>query len=192
MKIYTLAVAGLGSLIAAASIAAPVAYTIDPSHTFPSFAADHMGGLSVWRGKFDTTSGKVVYDREAQSGTVKVEIDTASIDFGFPKLNEHAKSADMFDVAKFPKATYEGNLAKFKGEAPTEVEGTLTLHGVTRPLTLTINKFLCKPNPMSHKETCGADASATFSRADFGVSYGQAYGFDMGVQLQIQIEAIRD
>jgi polyisoprenoid-binding protein YceI len=188
MRIAALCIGTLGGLSA---VAAPTTYNVDPAHTYPSFAADHMGGLSVWRGKFTKSSGTVTLDREAGTGTVKIVVDTGSIDFGMPKLDEHTKTADMFDVAKYPTATYEGKLAKFKAGSPTEVDGTLTLHGVTKPVTLTINKFLCKPNPMSHKETCGADASATFNREDFGISYGKAYGFDMAVQLQIQVEAVK-
>ena len=188
LRILTACVATLAAL---PSFAAPVTYNIDPNHTFPSFAADHLGGLSVWRGKFDSSSGKIVLDKEAGTGTVSITVNTDSIDFGVPKLNEHTKSADMFDVVKFPTATYEGKFTKFKVGAPTEIDGTLTLHGVSKAVKLTINKFLCKPNPMSKKETCGADASATLNRADFGINYGQPYGFDMGVQLQIQVEGIR-
>ena len=181
----------LGGLAGLAANAAPVTYNVDPNHTHPSFAADHMGGLSVWRGLLDTSSGKIVLDKEAGTGTVSVTIDTSSIDFDHQKLAEHVKTPDMFDVAKYPTATYEGKLAKFKKGAPTEVEGTLTLHGVSKPVNLKINSFLCKPNPMSKKEVCGADASASINRADFGIDYGKAYGFDMGVKLQIQVEAIR-
>ena len=182
---------GAGSVVAFAAVATPVTYEIDPNHTYPSFAADHMGGLSVWRGKLKTSGGKVVLDREAATGTVAVTINTGSIDFDHDKLNEHVRSADMFDVAKYPTATYEGKLVNFKAGAPTEVQGNLTLHGVTKPVTLTINKFLCKPNPMSKKEVCGADASATLNRGDFGIRFGEAYGFDLTVGLQIQVEAIR-
>jgi polyisoprenoid-binding protein YceI len=62
---------------------------------------------------------------------------------------------------------------------------------VTKPVTLTLRTFLCKPNPMTKKETCGADAVATINRADFGVSYGQAYGFNQTVTLEIQVEGVR-
>jgi len=179
------------ALIAGTAIAAPVTYQIDPGHTYPSFEADHMGGMSVWRGKFDATSGSVVLDAEKSTGTVDITVDTSSIDFGHAKLNEHAKSKDMFDVAQFPNATYKGTLEGFKNGAPTEVKGQLTLHGVTKPVTLKINKFMCKPNPMTKKETCGADASATFSRADFGIDYGKQVGFNMDVKLEIQIEAVK-
>jgi polyisoprenoid-binding protein YceI len=178
-------------LVAGPTMAAPVTYTLDPAHTYPSFEADHMGGLSVWRGKFRKSSGTVVLDREAGTGSVSVTIDAASIDFGYDKLDEHARSADIFDVAKFPTATFEGKLTGIKDGAPTEIQGTLTLHGVTKPVTLTVNSFLCKPHPMTKKEVCGADASAMINRADFGVNYGEAYGFKQTVKLQIQVEGAR-
>lgn len=179
------------TLITGSALAAPVTYEVDPGHTYPSFAADHMGGLSVWRGKFDKSSGTIVLDKDKSTGTVDITVDTSSIDFGHEKLNEHAKGPDMFDVTKFPTATYKGKLANFKNGAPTEVQGEFTLHGVTKPLTLKINQFLCKPNPMTKKEVCGADASATFNRKDYGLGFGDAYGFKMDVTLAIQVEAVR-
>jgi polyisoprenoid-binding protein YceI len=176
------------SMVGAAAVAAPVTYKLDPSHTYPSFEADHMGGLSVWRGKFTATSGTVVYDKDAKSGSIDVTVDMGSIDFGMPKLDEHAKSPEIFDVAKYPTATYTGKFTKWDGASPTEAQGTLTMHGVTKPVTLVIRSFLCKPNPMSKKEVCGADATATFNRADFGVNFGDKYGFKQEVKLQIQVE----
>jgi polyisoprenoid-binding protein YceI len=180
--------ASIAALLNASAFAAPVTYVLDPKHTFPSFAADHMGGLSVWRGKFTDTSGKVVYDKDAKSGSIEVTVVMSSVDFGLPKLDEHAKSPEIFDVAKFPTATFSGQFTQFNGATPTEAAGTLTLHGITKPLTLKINSFMCKPNPMTKKEVCGADASATFNRSDFGITYGDAYGFKMWVKLEIQVE----
>jgi polyisoprenoid-binding protein YceI len=179
------------ALVTGSALAAPVTYDVDPTHTYPSFAADHMGGLSVWRGKFDKSSGTIVLDKDKATGTVEITVDTNSIDFGLEKLNEHARTPDMFDVAKYPTATYKGKLANFKNGAPTEVQGEFTLHGVTKPLTLHIDSFLCKPNPMTKKEVCGADATATFNRKDYGLNFGEPYGFKMDVKLAIQIEAIR-
>lgn len=179
------------TMLGTAAFAAPVTYNLDPGHTYPSFEADHMGGLSVLRGKFNKSSGKVVFDKEAKTGTVEVEIDTSSIDFGHDKLNEHVKGPDMFDVQKFPTATFKGKISKFNGDKPAEVSGQLTLHGVTKPVTLKINQFLCKDHPMSKKEVCGTDAEASINRADFGINYGQQYGFKMDVKLRIQAEAQR-
>ena len=175
--------------LAAAAAAAPVSYEIDPQHTYPSFEADHMGGMSVWRGKINSSAGKIVLDKQAGTGTVDVTMDMKTIDFGIDALNAHAQTADLFDTAKYPTATYTGKLAKFQNGAPTEVDGTLTLHGVTKPVTLKINSFMCKEHPMKKKEFCGADATATLNRDDFGVDFGKQMGFKMGVTLRIQIEA---
>jgi polyisoprenoid-binding protein YceI len=183
-----LVLASIAALAAASAFAAPVTYVLDAHHTYPSFEADHMGGLSIWRGKFTDTTGKVVYDKEAKSGSIDITVNMNSIDFGMAKMDEHAKSPEIFDAAKYPTAIYTGKFTKFNGAAPTEAQGTLTMHGMTKPVTLTINSFMCKPNPMTKKEVCGADASASFNRSDFGVSYGDAYGFKMGVKLQIQVE----
>jgi polyisoprenoid-binding protein YceI len=181
------------ALIAAGTVSSAFAadtYTIDPSHTYPSFEADHMG-VSIFRGKFTKTSGTVNLDRAAKTGTMEITVDTSSIDFGHAKLNEHAKGADMFDVTKYPTAIYKGTAIKFDGDKPVSVEGTLTLHGVTKPLTLAINKFNCIQHPMLKREVCGGDASASFNRADFGIDYGAKYGFSMETKLAIQVEAIK-
>lgn len=171
--------------------AAPVTYQIDPNHTAPSFEADHLGGLSIWRGKFTKSDGTVVLDKEAGTGTVDITVQMSSILFGNEKLDEDARGPKMFDTEKFPTAQYKGKLTGFKNGAPTEAQGELTLHGVTKPVTLTINQFLCKKHPMSGKEVCGADASATIDRSAFGVDFGKAYGFKQDVKLLISVEAVR-
>jgi polyisoprenoid-binding protein YceI len=172
-----------------AAVAAPVTYTVDSGHTYPSFEADHMGGMSVWRGKFNSTTGTIVLDREAKTGTVNISIDASSIDTGNDALNKDLLGPNFFDVAKFPTATYTGKLAKFENGAPTEAQGELTLHGVTKPVTLTIRTFKCKPHPMSKKEFCGADVTGTIDREQFGIGFGKQFGFAMDVKLAIQIEA---
>ena len=166
-------------------------YTIDPTHTYPSFEADHFGGLSTWRGRFTNTSGTIVLDRAAKTGSVDISIDAASIDFGNAKLNEHAKSADMFDVARYPQAVYKSRTMRFQGDQPAVVEGDLTLHGVTKPVKLVIDRFKCMPHPMLKVEVCGANAVATFNRSDFGIGYGTQMGFSPEVKLAIQVEALK-
>jgi polyisoprenoid-binding protein YceI len=187
----TLVIAALLALASNAVLAAPIAYDIDPDHTYPSFEADHFGGVSVWRGMFKETSGTVALDKEAKTGTVDITVKTASIEFGNAKLDVHAASPEIFDAEKFPTATYKGKLAGFKNGAPTAVEGNFTLHGVTKPLKLKINSFKCFDNPLIKREVCGADAIGTFKRDDFGVDYGKAYGFKQDVTLRIQVEAIK-
>ncbi len=169
--------------------AAPVTYKIDASHTYPSFEADHMGGLSLWRGKVNSNSGTVVMDVEAESGTVEVIMDMTTIDFGHDKMNDHAKAEDILNVEKYPNATYTGTLGNFVDGSPTTVEGELTLHGVTKPVNLEITRFKCMVHPMKKVDVCGADAVGSIDRSDFGVDYAKAYGFDMGVKLLISIEA---
>ncbi|HJW06679.1 MAG TPA: YceI family protein [Rhodanobacter sp.] len=177
---------------AGAAHATEVKYQLDPDHTYPSFEADHLGGLSVWRGKFNHSRGTVTLDKAAGTGTVKVVVDMTSADFGQDQLNEKAQGAELFDTAKYPQAVYAGRLAGFVDGKPTRVDGTLTLHGVTRPLTLKIDSFKCMPHPLLKRELCGADALATFQRDAFGMDAGKAYGFDMTVTLRIQVEAIAE
>ena len=186
----------LATLITLAALAGapaepPRSYTIDPNHTFPSFEADHMG-ISVWRGKMNRTTGKVTIDRAARRGTVEVETDLSSIDFGQDALNDWARGKEFFDVAAHPAATFKGTLGGFIDGKPTRADGELALHGVTKPLTLKIDSFRCIPHPLNKRELCGADGSATFDRAAFGLEAGKDYGFDMDVRLRIQVEAVAD
>jgi len=173
------------------ALAAPQAYSVDPSHTFPSFEADHMG-VSVWRGKMNKSAGKVMLDKEAGTGAVEITTDLASIDFGQDALNKWAQGKDFFDVKKYPKAVFKGTLQGFADGAPTQAVGELTLHGVTKPLTLKIDSFRCIPHPLNKRELCGADVYATFDRAAYGLDAGKDYGFKMDVNLRIQVEAVAD
>jgi polyisoprenoid-binding protein YceI len=175
--------------------ASPVTYTIDPSHTHPEFEADHLGGVSIWRGLFKRTSGTIILDSDAQTGTLDVAVDVASVEFGNDKLNEEAVNSTappIFEAQKYPTAYYKGTLGGFINGSPTTVAGFLTLHGITKPVVLRINSFKCVVDlPATQKHVCGADAVGTFNRADFGITVGQRYGFKMEVTLHIQVEAFR-
>ena len=187
MKTIVTALIALGC---GAALAAPSTYKIDPAHTYPSFEADHMGGLSVWRGKFNKSSGMVLYDKTAGTGTVEIVTELASVDFGMDALATWARGKDFFDVKKYPRAVFKGSLQSPVNGVPTQLVGELTLHGVTRPLTLAVNSLKCIPHPMLKRDYCGADASGSFNRDDFGLSAGKEYGFKMNVDLRIQVEAI--
>ncbi|WP_041758243.1 YceI family protein [Paraburkholderia phytofirmans] len=186
-----IAVGALASSFSFGAFAAADTYQLDPTHTYPSFEADHFGGLSVWRGKFTKSSGTVTLDRAAKTGTVDVTVDPASIDTGNGKLDEHLKSNEFFDVAKYPSATYKGTDIRFDGDKPVEVVGSLTMHGVTKPLNLKIDSFKCMQHPVLKREVCGVEASAHFSRADYGMDFGAKYGFSMDTKLHIQSEGIK-
>ena len=181
--------AALSALAIGSAVAGPVVYELDPMHTYPSFEADHMG-MSMWRGKFKKTSGKVLLDKEAGQGTLEVTVDIASIDFGLDLMNKTARGAEFFDAKKYPKATFKGQLEGFTNGAPSRAAGDLTFHGVTRPVVLTLNSFKCMSHPMLKRDWCGADALASINREEFGMPSGKEYGFKMEVTLRIQVEAV--
>jgi len=156
----------------------PESYTLDPYHTFPHFEVDHIG-VSTLHGSFRKSSGKFTIDRAAKSGSVEIAVETASVDTGDsdkgsrPRArDEHLRSADFFNVAEFPRMTFKSTGVKFAGDSPAEVAGQLTLLGVTRPLTLKMERWICKDHPVSKKPMCGGNASASLKRSDFGMKYG--------------------
>ena len=177
--------------VAPLSFGKSVTYEIDPNHTFPAFEADHMGGLSLWRGKINSTSGEIILDKKNKTGSVNVVMEMLSIDFGHDEMNKRAKSDDMFDIEEFPQASYEGKLINFQDGAPTKVEGELTLHGITKNVDLEIKAFKCRLHPFKLRQVCGADLRGNIMRDDFGIKYGKMLGFKMDVALRIGVEAIK-
>ena len=148
-------------------------------------------GMSVWRGKLNKNSGTVVYDKATGSGNVDVQMDLASIDFGLDALNAWARGKDFFNLEKNPASA--GFKGRFEGGAngvPARLVGELTLNGHTKPMTLTVHQVKCMPHPMFKRDWCGADASGTFNREDFGLAAGKDWGFKMEVALRIQVEAV--
>lgn len=179
-------------MFAARVSAAPLTYDVDPDHTHPSFEADHMGGLSVWRGLFKHSSGTIVLDKAAGAGTVDIVVDMNSATVGQDKLDEVIAGPQILDAARYPTAHYQGTLVDFVHGAPTRVTGTLTLHGATRPVDLKILSFKCMPHPLLKREVCGADALTVIQRDQFGIDSGKSYGFSMATTLRIQVEAIAE
>lgn len=178
------------SLVTGVALAAPESYTVDSGHTFPSFEISHLG-FSTQRGRFDKTSGRVTLDREAKAASVEITIDTSSIDTGNPKLEEHLRKPDFFDVAQYPTITFKSTKAHFSGDTLASLDGDLTMRGQTRPVTLTLNKFHCGPHPVSKKSACGADGVTTIKRSDFGIKYGLPVIGDE-VKLLINVEAQKE
>ena len=164
-------------------------YNIDPAHTFPHFAINHLG-FSTMHGRFNKTSGTISMDKAAGKGSVDITIDAASIDTGFDKRNEHLRSPDFLNVAEFPSITYKSTKVTYIGNSKAKVEGKLTIMGTTKPVTLNVTHYKCGTNPMNKKEQCGFDAIATIKRSDFGVKYGlPAIGDKM--QLTFEVEAVK-
>lgn len=165
-------------------------YTLDTGHSFPRFAINHFG-FSTHRGQFNKTAGKLVLDRAAKNGSVEITVQTASIGTGDPKLEEHLRSPDFFNVEKFPTMVFKAKTIKFNGDVPASAEGELTLLGVTKPLTLVISNVVCAQHSFYKKEDCGAEVTGKLKRSDFGMTkYVPAVGDE--VTLYIQVEAIKD
>jgi polyisoprenoid-binding protein YceI len=186
-KLIAIAAAGL---VAGTAWAAPESYTIDSGHTFPSFEISHVG-FSTHRGRFNKTNGRIVLDRAAKKVDAEIVIDASSVDTGGTKLDEHLRKADFFDVEKYPTITFKSTGARFNGDVLTALDGQLTMHGETKPVTLTVSNFKCGNHPMNKKALCGADVSTTIKRSDFGMKYGVPVLGDE-VKLLIQVEAFKD
>ena len=165
-------------------------YTVDPAHTYPNFEINHLG-FSTMHGRFGATNGKVMLDSAAKSGSIDITIDATSIDTGHAKRDTHLKSEEFFNVGKFPTLTYKATKLKFNGDKLTGADGDLTLLGVTKPVSLAVTAFNCGPHPMNKKPMCGANATATIKRSEFGLStYVPAVGDE--VKITIEIEALKD
>jgi polyisoprenoid-binding protein YceI len=187
MKIAAALAASLSILPAAAELES---YTVDPRHTFPTYEVSHFG-YSMQRGRFGKTSGKISIDTAARRGTADIVMETASVSSGVDKLDEHLRSEDFLNAAKYPQITFKSSNFAFDGDRLKSATGDLTINGVTRPVTFNANVFLCAENPMLKKKQCGADLQATIKRSDFGVKYAlPALGDD--VTLRIPVEAIKD
>jgi len=163
-------------------------YTIDPNHTFPSFEVTHLG-WSTFRGRFDKTSGTVTLDMAKKTGSADISIDVASISTGVDKLNEHLRTPDFFDAAKFPTITFKSSTFKFEGDKLASITGDLTMHGVTKPVTLTVDSIKCGPHPFMKVPACGAGAHAVIKRTDWGIGTYPPNIVGEEITLRIQIEA---
>ena len=177
------------TMTASAALAAPETYVIDGSHTYPRFSYSHLG-FSTQLSRFNTTTGKVVFDKAAKTGSVDVEIDAKSVDTGSTLFNQHIQGEDFLDTAKYPKAIFKSTNVVFEGDKPVKIEGNLTIKGVTKPVTLTVTSFQAMPHPMQKKDAIGANAYTTIKRSEFNAGkYAPNVGDE--VRIDIAIEAIK-
>ena len=183
-----IAALALTGAVATSAVAAPLTYNVDGSHTFPRFSYLHFG-YSTQLSSFSKTTGKVVYDPQAQQGSVDIVISTKSVNTGFADFNEHIQGEDFLDTAKFPEATFKSTKVVFEGEKPKSIEGQLTIKGVTKPVTLTVTSFQAAPHPMMKKPTIGANAFTVIKRSEFNAGKYAPYVGDE-VRIDIAIEAI--
>lgn len=186
---HKLALALVLAICSAATRAEPETFTIDPSHTYPSFEYNHLG-YSNQRHRFEKTSGRIVLDRAARTGSVDVSIDAESVKTGSALFDRIIQGADFFDTAKHPTISFISSAVSFDGDKPVAVEGKLTIKGVTRPVSLTVTNFHAMPHPMMQKDAIGGNAVARIRRSDFNMGkYAPQVSDD--VTLAIAVEAIK-
>ncbi|SPA50539.1 YceI family protein [Cupriavidus taiwanensis] len=186
---------GLRALVLVAAIgitaahAAPVEYTLDPAHTTVYFSASHFDRSSV-RGRFGRIDGRLVYDADSGAGAIDVTVDLASVDTGNRTLDGVLRSAQFFDIAEHPLARLRADRFLTEAGHLSVVEGELTLHGVTRPVRLTAERFRCGEVTLFgvRRQVCGGDFRAEVPRSAFGMT---RFLPDVGdiVTLQVAVEA---
>ena len=186
----SLAAAIAAMSIGTSALAAPETFVLDNNHTFPSFSYSHLG-YSIQTSRFNKTSGKVVMDKAARTGSVDVTIDMKSVDTGSTLFNEHIQGEDYLDTAKFPTATFKSTAVKFDGDKPVAVDGNLTMKGVTKPVTLKLTGFHTMTHPMAKRDAIGANATTTVKRSEFNAGKNVPYVGDE-VTIGIAIEAIKE
>ena len=190
----------LGTILATLPLPATAqveSYTVDSIHSFSHFGVDHLG-LSLMWGRFDKMGGKFMLDRAAKKAAVEVAIETASVTTGDTEKgsrprtrDEHLRTADFFNVAEYPRMTYKSTNVKFSGDNPSEIEGQLTLLGVTKPVTLSIDRWVCKEHPFAKRPACGGNVSGSIKRSEFGMKFGIPAMSDE-IRLMITFEAFKD
>lgn len=178
------------------SVALPAAaqdvYVIDGAHTTPMFEIAHNGGMSRQRGFFTNTAGRITLDRAAKTGSIDVVIGTGSIVTGSRVLTDVLKRDDFFASDRYPTMRFTSREVAFDGDVPVAFRGELTLLDVTRPVTLAIADFRCGTQPFTRRPMCGAEATATIRRSDFGMTYGVPNVAGDDVRIVIPVEAVRE
>ncbi|HEV8336383.1 MAG TPA: YceI family protein [Candidatus Polarisedimenticolia bacterium] len=171
------------------------AYKIDPDHSNVGFSIRHF--FSKVPGHFKNYEGTIALDpKDLSKAKVDVSIDTGSIDTGVEDRDKHLKSPDFFDAAKYPKMTFVSTEVIQKGPNHAAVKGNLTLHGVTKPVTLEADVLGFSPDPWGGYRG-GFEAKTTLKRSDFGISWNKAVeggGLLLGddVEVTLNIEAVRE
>ena len=190
-KLVLASLLALSLAIATAASAAPATWTIDPNHSEVGFSIRHM--FSKVPGNFGKFQGAIVYDAQIpENSSVKVDIDASSINTRNEKRDNHLRSEDFFDVAKFPTLTFASTKVAAAGTNKLKVDGNLTMHGVTKPVTLFVT-FLGAGPTMNGEQRSGFEAITTLNRKDFGIIWnktldqgGTMLGDDVYIHLSVE------
>ena len=163
-------------------------YQIDPTHSFVQFKVSHMG-FSWLLGSFTQMEGELNFDeQDISNSSVKVTVNTGSLETSHAKRNKHLKSDDYIDAGKFPKASFVSQAVSQQGDNIL-IKGNLTFHGVTKPLTITAKEVGAGKSPWGDMRR-GYEGTATFDRTEFGIK-GKTGSKAAEVQLMLFIEAIK-
>jgi polyisoprenoid-binding protein YceI len=188
---FRLAVAALAALVAVPAVAQET-YVIDPVHSQPQWVATHIG-FSNQHGNFGKATGRIVLDRAARKGSIDVSIDATSIRTYDERLDRIVKSERFFNVEKFPTLTFKSTSLTFDGDKVVGADGELTMLGVTKPVSLKVANFTCGEQTFNKKPMCGAEATATIKRSEWGMTDGLKIGNPGDdIRLIIPVEAYRD
>nr|WP_242113187.1 YceI family protein [Luteimonas aquatica] len=189
LSLKRLALAAALSFSAASAFAAPVTYKLDPNHTNVLAQWSHFGFSNPFA-NFGQVDGTLVYDAEDVSkSSVEVKLPLAGLNSFVPDFDEHLKSADFFDAAKYPEITFKSTKVEAAGKDKLKVTGDLTVKGVTKPAVLDVTLNKSGVQPLAKREAVGFDASTTIKRSEFGVDK-YAPNVSDEVKLQITTEAV--
>lgn len=167
-----------------------VTYRVDPVHSTVLFRVKHMNTAFVY-GRFNSFMGTIVVnERNLAQSSVVLEIDLNSVDTGNSQRDDHLRGPDFFNTRQFPKATFRSTRVRKLNDTTIEVQGNLTLRGVTKPLTLRVT-FTGKGRNPRGQEIIGFETTFTLKRSEFGVNYGLNGGLSDEVRLTVSVEAIR-
>jgi polyisoprenoid-binding protein YceI len=180
-------------VLAAPMVAFGAEFEIDSAHSSANFAVKHMM-VSTVRGSFGKTTGKVNIDeKDITKSTVEAVIDATTINTNEPKRDEHLRNPEFFDVAKYPTITFKSTKVEQAGEN-LNVTGDLTMHGVTRPVTLNVEGFTTEAKDPWGNIKRGGVATTKLNRKDFGLTYnavletgGVAVGEEVSITLDLEL-----
>jgi polyisoprenoid-binding protein YceI len=187
---WKIGIVALSAVMAGPTIAAD-RYTMDWAHSAPVFEFKHLG-LTTQTGRFDKAAGVVVLDPRARKGSVTYEVEAVSLNMGFGTETPDSAGYRLFDVTRFSKITFRSTKLIFdNSNSVIAADGQLTLLGVTRPLTVTVNHFKCSVSQMNKKMMCAGDVTATIKRSEFGM-VGYLPGISDEIRVNVPVEAYKD
>jgi polyisoprenoid-binding protein YceI len=165
-------------------------FSLDPTHTFPSFEIRHQG-VSTLRGKFNRSQGRALLDPQGTGNLIELTVDAASVDTGMDDLNQKLRGAAFFNAGTYPDIRFTATQIEYSGGKPVLVQGSLTLLGQTRPVTLEIRDYACTLQFLTRRPLCGADVHTVIRRSDFGMNFGIPLIGDE-VKLAIEVEGFKE